>query len=80
MNPALINHRSSDWRQHLHLLAAVALLPVLVAVYYLSFWLRFEGQLDVAASRAFRATAGWVILTQLLWFVALPRARDGVGR
>jgi len=47
------------------------MLPVLVAIYYLSYWLRFEGQLDALAWTWFRRTVLWVAavkLAMLLWF------------
>jgi len=62
--------RSIYWRQHRHLLLAVALLPIFVSVYYLSFWLRFEGEALAGAMGCFQATVGWIVLTKLAWFVA----------
>jgi FlaA1/EpsC-like NDP-sugar epimerase len=63
--------RTAYWRHHLHVLGAIALLPVFVGIYYLSYWLRFEGQLGDGELECFRATAGWVVLVQLAWFVGL---------
>ena len=34
---------------------------VLAGIYYLSFWLRFEGQLGDSELACFRATVGWVV-------------------
>ena len=68
--------RSAYWRHHLYLLTTAALLPALVGIYYLSFWLRFdEGQLSGELA-CFRATVGWVLLVKLGWFVALRACRD----
>ncbi len=40
-------------------------------IYYLSFWLRFEGQLGDPNCACFRATVGWVADVKLAWFVGL---------
>jgi len=44
------------------------LAPVFVLVYYLSFWLRFEGQLGPGQMREFAATVVWVVLIKLTVF------------
>lgn len=75
MGQNMMNDRPACWRRHLHLLGAAALLPVFVGVYYLSYWLRFEGQLEDDVLNNFRATAGWVVLAKLLWFVGLRACR-----
>ena len=63
------------WRKHLHLLIAVALVPIFFAIYYLCFWLRFEGQLGWHELESFRATVGWVVCVKLAWFVGLRVCR-----
>ncbi len=63
------------WRQHLHLLVAAALVPFLAGIYYLSFWLRFEGPLGGRETACFRATVGWVLAVKLAWFVGLRTCR-----
>jgi FlaA1/EpsC-like NDP-sugar epimerase len=50
------------------LLCTATLLPVFVAIYYLSFWLRFEGQLGPVERREFLLTVAWVVLIKLLMF------------
>jgi FlaA1/EpsC-like NDP-sugar epimerase len=67
----MIQDRPAYWRHHRHVLGAAALLPVFVAIYYLSYWLRFEGQLGAGEAECFRCTASWVALVQLAWFVGL---------
>ena len=67
--------RTAYWRQHLHLLTTAALVPALAGIYYLSFWLRFEGQLSGGELACFRATVGWVLLVKLAWFVGLRACR-----
>ena len=64
-----MDDRPVYWRQHLHLLAAAALLPVFAGIYYLDFWLRFEGDLRGAELDCFAATVSWVVLVKLAWFV-----------
>ena len=71
MGQLMIGNRTAYWRHHLHVLGAIALLPVFVGIYYLSYWLRFEGQLGEGELECFRATAGWVVLVKLAWFVGL---------
>lgn len=51
------------------------LLPVFAGIYYLSYWLRFEGQLTNDNLKSFQGTVGWVIATQALWFVASRACR-----
>ncbi len=63
------------WRQHLHLLMTAAFLPAFAATYWLSFWLRFDGQLDDDMLYCFQATVGWVIFVKLGWFVGLRACR-----
>ncbi len=66
-----MNDRPIYWRQHLHLLAAAALLPVFAGIYYLDFWLRFEGQLSGDERQCFGASVGWIVAAKLAWFVGL---------
>ena len=61
------------------LLSTAALLPVFVGVYYLSYWLRFEGQLGPVELNRFWGTIVWVLAIKLLlfgWF----RIYQGWGR
>ena len=67
--PAARGAFAASWRRHRHLVAELAMAPLLVAIYYLSFWLRFEGQIVGHAQACFAATAGWVVTAQLGWFV-----------
>ena len=46
----------ASWRRHLYLLTTAALLPAFAGIYYLCFWLRFEGQLSDCGLACFRAT------------------------
>ena len=41
---------------------AATLAPVFAAVYYFSFWLRFEGRLGNVELREFTLTVVWVVL------------------
>ena len=50
------------------LLGMATLVPVFVAIYYLSFWLRFEGQLGPGEWREFSLTVAWVVLIKLVMF------------
>jgi FlaA1/EpsC-like NDP-sugar epimerase len=61
--------KPSNMRRQLHVLIGAALLPIFVAIYYLSYWLRFEGQLGSNELEIFRATVGWVVFAKLAWFV-----------
>src|SRR3972149_4830949 len=63
--------RAPYWRDHLYLLVVAALLPLFMAIYFLSFWLRFEGQMGEYELGCLRATVGWVVLTKLAWFAGL---------
>ena len=45
-----------------------ALVPVCAAVYYLAFWLRFEGQLYERGWQSFHDTVVWIVLTKLVVF------------
>jgi FlaA1/EpsC-like NDP-sugar epimerase len=64
------------WRRRLDVPLAVALLPVFVVVYALSFWLRFDRQFGPSEVQLFRATVAWVAVTQLAWFVGLRACRN----
>lgn len=44
------------------------LLPIFAGIYYLSYWLRFEGQLGPNEWRNFRAMVVWVVLIKLVLF------------
>jgi FlaA1/EpsC-like NDP-sugar epimerase len=62
-------------RIRLRMLIAAALLPAFIAIYYLGYWLRFEGQLGQNALESFRATVMWVVFVKLAWFVGLRVCR-----
>jgi FlaA1/EpsC-like NDP-sugar epimerase len=62
-------------RRHLSAFIGVALLPIFVAIYYLSYWLRFEGQMGRYGFDTFCATVGWVAFAKLAWFVGLRVCR-----
>jgi FlaA1/EpsC-like NDP-sugar epimerase len=66
---------TGSWRQNSHLLAAAVLLPVFVGIYWLAFWLRFGRQLGEGELACFFATAGWVVMVKLAWFVSLRVCR-----
>jgi len=50
------------------LLCLATLAPVLAVIYYLSFWLRFEGRLGEVEQREFLQTVAWVVLVKLATF------------
>jgi len=50
------------------LLCAACLAPVFVGIYYLSYWLRFEGQLAPEVWQRFASTIAYVVLIKLLLF------------
>jgi len=62
-------------RRHIHLLIGAALLPIFIAIYYFSYWLRFEGQLGSYGLATFRATVGWVVFAKIAWFVGFRVCR-----
>jgi FlaA1/EpsC-like NDP-sugar epimerase len=66
---------ASRLRRHLHVFIAAALLPIFITVYYLSYWLRFEGQLGRSGFDTFRATVGWVVCAKLVCFVGMRACR-----
>jgi FlaA1/EpsC-like NDP-sugar epimerase len=70
-----IRPNPGSWRNHLYLLTTMALLPVFVGIYWLSFCLRFDGQLGQAELACFRATIGWILCVKLAWFVGLRACR-----
>jgi len=51
-----------------HAASAIMLLPVFVGVYYLAYWLRFEGQMGAAEWARFSSTVGYVVLFKLAAF------------
>jgi FlaA1/EpsC-like NDP-sugar epimerase len=51
-----------------HLVAAAALIPVLLAVYFAAIWLRFDGQLDAQHWWLFTATVGFVLTVKVVLF------------
>jgi FlaA1/EpsC-like NDP-sugar epimerase len=66
---------SGSWRHYLYLLTTTTLLPAFVGIYWLSFWLRFEGQLGLEEQARFHATVGWIVMVKLAWFVGLRACR-----
>jgi FlaA1/EpsC-like NDP-sugar epimerase len=60
-----------NWRRYLHLVGVMTLLPVFAGIYYLAFWLRFDGQLSNENLHCFQATLGWIVLVKLVWFAGL---------
>ncbi len=50
------------------LLCTATLVPVFAAIYYFSFWLRFEGRLGDVQIREFSLTVAWVVLIKLTMF------------
>ncbi|MCE5304025.1 MAG: polysaccharide biosynthesis protein [Planctomycetaceae bacterium] len=63
--------QSYDWRQHSYLVGTIALTPLFAAIYYLDFWLRFEGQLTGDNLQRCLSTMGWVLCVKLAWFAGL---------
>ncbi len=61
---------AGHWRRHGHLLGTLALTPAVIAVYYFSYLLRFEGQLDERAWDCFAGTVAWVVAAKMAWFAA----------
>lgn len=59
----------------MHFITEMALLPCFAGIYYISYWLRFEGQLSEQEIARFQATVAWVITAKLLWFVAFRVCR-----
>jgi hypothetical protein len=62
-------------REHLRLLTTMMLVPVFVGIYWLSFWLRFERQLDGKTLACFTQTVGWIVMVKLAWFIGLRTCR-----
>ncbi len=48
-------------------------------IYYLSYWLRFEGAIEPEQMQGFVATAGWIVAVKLLVFLGF-RVQHGWGR
>ncbi len=71
------NNRSSGTalRRHLYLLTTMMLVPAFIGIYWASFWLRFEGQLDDENLACFAATVGWIVTVKLGWFAGLRACR-----
>ncbi len=66
-------------RARRQLLCMGSLLPVFIGVYYLSYWLRFEGQLGPTELNRFWGTAVWMVALKLMVF-AWFRIHQGWGR
>jgi len=49
-------------------LGLALLVPVLVAAYFVSYWLRFEGNFTATAVRYFSTTVGWFVAIQVVVF------------
>jgi len=69
--------QSLYWRRHLHLLVVAAMLPLFAAIYWLAFWLRFEGQLSESRLQCLYATMDWFVLVKLAWFAGLRAGQGG---
>ena len=65
--------RGKNWL--LRLMNMAMLLPVFAGIYYLGYWLRFEGQLGQDALKGFQATVAWVLMAKVVWFVGLGACR-----
>jgi len=52
----------------LPLLGLVAIVPILMAIYYLGYWLRFEGQIGPAEWERFAGTVAWVVTVKTVFF------------
>ena len=65
--------RVKDWLPRLMDLAV--LVPVFAGIYYLSYWLRFEGKVAPDALERFRATVALVVAIKVAWFVGLGACR-----
>jgi len=50
------------------MLCMATLMPMFVVIYYLSYWLRFEGRLGPTEWREFSLTVGWIVLVKLVIF------------
>jgi FlaA1/EpsC-like NDP-sugar epimerase len=61
----------SYMRGHLYLIILVSLLPIFYGIYYLSYWLRLEGQLGAGDLATFSATVGWIVFAKLAWFAGM---------
>ena len=70
-----IRSEPGSWRRYLYMLTTTTLLPAFVGIYWLSYCLRFEGQLGSEEWGCFRATVGWVVMVKLAWFVGLRVCR-----
>ncbi len=68
---APLDKEASQWwlrRMHRPLTSMATLLPLFVATYYLSYWLRFEGQFFDHRLRLFTMTVGWVVAIKMAMF------------
>jgi len=50
------------------LLGAAVFLPLFAGIYWMSYWVRFEGQMDFTVLELFQMTAWWVVLIKLALF------------
>lgn len=67
--------KASLIQKHLHIIIGISLIPIFIAIYFLSYCLRFDGQLNQYSLFCFQTTVGWVVLTKLAWFVGLRVCR-----
>ena len=70
MGLTVMNRRPNYWRQHFHLIGLALLAPMFVCIFYVDFWLRFEGQLNEATLQQLQDTVGWFVCAKLAWFAA----------
>ena len=63
------------FREDLYLLSTMMLVPAFAGIYWLSFWLRFEGQVDDEDLACFAATVSWIVTVKLGWFAGLRACR-----
>lgn len=71
----MTGNRTVYWQRHLHLLGIAALLPIFLGIYYVAFWLRFEGRLEGNDLECLGHTIGWFVAVKLGWFAALRVCR-----
>jgi FlaA1/EpsC-like NDP-sugar epimerase len=66
---------AASWRGLRYLAVIACLFPFFAGLYFLVFWMRFDGQIEANEYACFRATVGWVVCVKVAWFVALGACR-----